>query len=257
MRILIIRHAEPDYTVDGLTEKGKREAELLSRRLASAQMDHIYLSPLGRARDTAAYTLQKLGREGTVLPWLAEFRGHIWDEDRGRMRVPWDLKPARWQGNPLLMEEDRWWQDPLFAGSNVGEIWQETVDGLDAVLEKHGYRRRGGVWQAIRPNQETVAFFCHFGIGSALLSHLTHIPVYALWQGTCMLPSSVTTVVTQEREEGIADWRCISLGDLSHLYAAGESPSLYAMFPETYNGADSTCPDEWPQGPARSAKPMW
>ena len=33
MRILLIRHAEPDYTVDGLTPKGKTEAELLSRRI--------------------------------------------------------------------------------------------------------------------------------------------------------------------------------------------------------------------------------
>ena len=257
MRILIIRHAEPDYKIDGLTEKGKREAALLSRKLVRTPMHHIYLSPLGRAKDTAAYTLDRLGREGTVLPWLAEFRGHIWDEKRQRPTIPWDLRPAFWQEKPLLTDPERWIEDPLFAGSDVGAVWQETVRGLDTVLDRHGYRRKSGVWEAVRPNQETIAFFCHFGIGSAILSYLTHIPVVPLWQGTCMLPSSVTTVVTQERDEGIADWRCISLGDLSHLYEAEESPSLYAMFPETYNGADNTCPDNWPDSPAKNAKPMW
>ena len=34
MTIYIIRHAEPDYARDSLTEKGWREAELLSHRLA-------------------------------------------------------------------------------------------------------------------------------------------------------------------------------------------------------------------------------
>ena len=34
MTIYIIRHAEPDYARDSLTEKGWREAALLSHRLA-------------------------------------------------------------------------------------------------------------------------------------------------------------------------------------------------------------------------------
>ena len=29
MKILIIRHGDPDYSIDSLTEKGWREAELL------------------------------------------------------------------------------------------------------------------------------------------------------------------------------------------------------------------------------------
>ena len=30
MKLLIVRHAEPDYSIDSLTEKGWREAEYLS-----------------------------------------------------------------------------------------------------------------------------------------------------------------------------------------------------------------------------------
>ena len=257
MRILIIRHAEPDYTVDGLTEKGKREAGLLALRLKDTPMDRIYLSPRGRAQQTAAPALDLLGRGGETLPWLEEFRGHFFDPDINRMRIPWDLKPAMWQGEKLLMDEDRWTEHPMFAGSDVPQVWKETCEGLDNVLRENGYVREGGCYRVVRRNMDTLAFFCHFGIGSAILSRLTHIPVIALWQGTCMLPSSITTVVTQEREDGLCDWRCVCMGDLTHLYAAREKASLYAMFPETWNGVDTTCPDDWPEGGPRDARPMW
>ena len=75
MKILIIRHAEPDYARDSLTEKGFREAELLSARLCRMSIRDFFVSPLGRARATAAPTLARLGREAEVLPWLREFHG--------------------------------------------------------------------------------------------------------------------------------------------------------------------------------------
>lgn len=37
MRIFIIRHGDPDYSIDGLTEKGKREAELLRERWSARE----------------------------------------------------------------------------------------------------------------------------------------------------------------------------------------------------------------------------
>ena len=60
MKILIIRHGDPDYSIDSLTEKGWREAELLSERLKDAGITSFYCSPLGRANDTAKPTLDKL-----------------------------------------------------------------------------------------------------------------------------------------------------------------------------------------------------
>ena len=34
MRLLIVRHGDPDYSIDSLTEKGWKEAEYLSERLS-------------------------------------------------------------------------------------------------------------------------------------------------------------------------------------------------------------------------------
>ncbi len=53
MRILLIRHGDPDYVNDTLTEKGRREAALLAKRAVSMNMGECYKSPLGRAKDTA------------------------------------------------------------------------------------------------------------------------------------------------------------------------------------------------------------
>ena len=66
MRLLIIRHGDPDYSIDSLTEKGKREAELLSERLIHEKMDAIYCSPLGRAKATAEPTLRRSGRSAVT-----------------------------------------------------------------------------------------------------------------------------------------------------------------------------------------------
>ncbi|MBQ1268927.1 MAG: histidine phosphatase family protein, partial [Clostridia bacterium] len=53
MRLLFIRHADPDYSIDSLTAKGFEEAELLAEKLKSEKIDYAYVSPLGRAQKTA------------------------------------------------------------------------------------------------------------------------------------------------------------------------------------------------------------
>ena len=54
MKILLIRHGDPDYEKDSLTEKGWHEAELLAQRMAELEIQSFYVSPLGRSKDTAS-----------------------------------------------------------------------------------------------------------------------------------------------------------------------------------------------------------
>lgn len=89
MKLLIIRHADPNYEKDTLTEKGWKEAKLLSDRIAAMDIKDFYVSPLGRARDTANVTLNKINRTAEVLPWLREFDVLICDEETGRLRICW------------------------------------------------------------------------------------------------------------------------------------------------------------------------
>ncbi len=64
MRLLLIRHGDPDYERDTLTEKGRREADYLAERLSRLDIAAFYTSPLGRAKDTAAPTLARVGWNG-------------------------------------------------------------------------------------------------------------------------------------------------------------------------------------------------
>lgn len=45
MRLIFIRHGDPDYVHDTLTEKGKREAELLAQRVKNWDVSKFYVSP--------------------------------------------------------------------------------------------------------------------------------------------------------------------------------------------------------------------
>jgi len=131
MKILIVRHAEPDYAIDGLTPKGHREAELLSRKLAPMTVKNFYQSPLGRAQLTAGYTLRACGRTAETLPWLREFEGKVPDPATGAERICWDLRPEHWEGREQLYSLSDWTTDDLLRGGNVAEQWQRVCDGAD------------------------------------------------------------------------------------------------------------------------------
>ncbi len=243
MKIYLIRHAEPDYHIDGLTPKGKTEAELLARRLSRYTIRDCYVSPLNRARMTAEPALKLLGKEAEVLPWLQEFRGVYPDPETGVTRhVAWDLKPRVWTAFAGSMTAETWLDNPLFKGGNVREIWQETTEGIDALLGRYGYRKDGPVWLCDRNGRDAIALFCHFGMAMAILAYLTDQSPMVLWHHAVCLPSSVTEIRTEERIPGEISFRLVRLGDLAHLEDAGEPFSTHALYPEQYTGIDSTNP---------------
>ena len=234
MKLLIIRHADPDYSIDSLTEKGHREAALLAERMAKMKIDAFYVSPLGRARDTAGYTLRKMGREATICDWLREFPAQV-NKPNEAQDCAWDWMPADWTKYPGFFDRDAWMHHPVMEAADVPEIYANVCAGLDALLENHGYKREGGYYRALRANRDTVVLFCHFGLECVLLSHLLNVSPMILWHGFCAAPSSVTTLYTEEREEGIAYFRTAAFGDTSHLYVADEPPAFSARFCETFD----------------------
>lgn len=235
MRLMIIRHADPDYSIDSLTETGWEEAELLSERMVKIKAKEYYVSPLGRAKDTASCTLNKLGREAIVCDWLQEFPATIRRPDQNGEEVyVWDWLPQDWSKEPLLLDRIEWKNVPVIKEGNVGEQYDAICSQFDALLEKHGYVRDGLIYRAVHPNQDTLVFFCHYGLECVLLSHLLNISPYVLFHGFCAAPSSVTTIYTEERREGIVSFRAQSMGDLSHLYAEGREASFAARFCECY-----------------------
>ena len=238
MRLIIIRHGDPNYFIDSLTPTGWQEAELLSERIRKLDVKAFYVSPLGRAQDTASLTLKKMGRTAETLPWLREFAPrihHPWNE---HVTCVWDWLPQEWTGNPQFYDPDRWCEVPVMAEAGVPQEVKWVHEGFDDLLARHGYVRCGKYYKAEKSNSDTIVLFCHFGLECVLLSHLLNVSPMVLWHGTCAAPTSVTTVYTEERREGIASFRIAAFGDTSHLYVADQDPSFSGRFCECFTNTD-------------------
>ena len=239
MRLLLIRHGDPDYTVDGLTEVGKREAKLLAERIAPMEIAEYFVSTMGRARATARPTLERAGRTARECDWLREFSIGVERPDcQGLSHVPWDWLPQDWSRDPILLDRERWAEHPIFAAKDLRGAYHRVVASFEEVLAGYGYVREGLVYRVRRQSTETLAFFCHFGVSCVLMSRLMNVSPMVLWHGLAMAPASVTTIYTEERRPGIASFRAAAVGDISHLYAHGVEPSFSARFCEVWGNGD-------------------
>ena len=238
MKLIFIRHGDPDYEKDSLTEKGWREAEILAKRVATWDIKQIYCSPLGRAKDTCSVSLKETGREAITCDWLKEFSLVLTDPVTGEKRIPWDFKPSEWLDIPQYQDPDKWFTTPFMRTGPIEETAREVYAGFDSILASHGYRREGRWYRAERPNRDTIAFVCHFGVECLLLSYLYHVSPVLLWHYTLARTTSVTTLASEEREEGIALFRCLSYGDVSHLSIAKKEPTFAGRFCERYIDMD-------------------
>ncbi|PVZ12113.1 histidine phosphatase family protein [Actinomycetospora cinnamomea] len=167
MQLLLVRHAEPlaaDAT-DGvgadpaLSPRGSEQAETLGRWVAGTPDRHaiaeVVVSPMRRARETAAPAAAVLGLEPVVVDDLAEF-------DRGRASYrpvhERDASDPDWQAIragrfPSFVDAD------AFAG--------RVRAAVDGIVERHGRR-------------DTVLVVCHAGVINTYLTGLLglELPLY-------------------------------------------------------------------------------
>lgn len=235
MRIIIVRHGDPDYEHDTLTKTGWREAELAADKLSKMDIKAFYVSPLGRAQDTAGCTLKRMNRTATTHEWMREFAGKIWRPDvSDREMICWDWLPEDMEKQPGLYDKDLWLDTDAMKNGAIRKEYDWVCAGLDALLKEHGYEREGLHYRAVRPNNDTIVLFCHFGVEGVMLSHLLNVSPMVMWHGFCAAPASMTSIYTEERREGIASFRVNEFGSTEHLYVAGEKPSFSARFCECY-----------------------
>ena len=250
MKLMIIRHGDPDYAHDSLTAQGRVEAAALADYLAErrAELTHIYVSPLGRAQATANYTLEKLGRTAETLDWLREFPAKVrfWEdpqleaampcefESEKKGRIAWDILPEYLMANEDYFHKDHWRRTAVCQHSDMEAVYDRVAAGLDELLARHGYVREGSFYRVEQSNADTLVLFCHFGLECVILSHLLGISPFALWHGFCALPTSITVINTEERRQGIALWRTTHFGDLYHLARRGIPESFHARFCERF-----------------------
>ena len=248
MRLLFVRHAEPNYENDCLTEKGVREALLLAERMKKEQWAECYCSSMNRARQTAAPFLEATGSTAEYCDWLREFEHTVVLPDGSKSHIAWDLAPKVWTEEAEHYDKDVWYLSRIAKSGHLEEFAKQVTEGFDAVLAEHGYVRRTGegerdgrgiMYDAVAPNHDTLLFVCHFGVMSVILGHLLGLSPMQLWHTTGAPCSSLTQVYTEEIEEGTAIFRVNFYGDISHLYVADE--------PLSFNPRLTECAGDPPQ----------
>lgn len=221
MRILLVRHAEPDYATDSLTHAGVREAEALGKRLGKHGVDRLFCSPLGRARETASHIARNCGLEPIVLPWTAEMGGLQVDASRWTNSQAWDIHGEDIRVLAPCRGQATWTQVEPFCDTSAHAEFVRVQKASDAWLESLGYLREDGRYRIIAGHREVVCLACHGGFGLTWLAHLLELPVPMVWAGFFLPCSSVTTILFDERSPTWAVPRVIGLGDIAHLYQAG------------------------------------
>ena len=177
MRIIFVRHGEPDYANDCLTALGRTQAEAAAERLRGEGIDTVFSSPYGRALETASVVSDRLGIGPVhVLDFMHELHwgsvsggplfanGHPWHIADELSRTGWDLTRTDWP------------EHPFFADNRVTESAACVMEKTDAWLASLGYDRDGDYYRCARENRRTVALFSHGGSSVAMLSRILNLP---------------------------------------------------------------------------------
>ncbi len=223
MLLYIIRHGEPDYKTDTLTEAGQTQAQALVERLCNAGIEAIYSSPMGRAAQTAAPTAAHLGLPVQIEPWAEELgRESQTPYPDGKMKNIYLVPPtalATQENRDISMETclDRC---PGLCENGFSARYHYVARGLDDLLSRHGYERDDrGFYRASAPNDRRIALFCHAGMSRMAISHLFNIPYQLVGAILAIHFTGITLVQFSEKAEAgeIIGPRLCSIGDIGHL----------------------------------------
>ena len=222
MRIVFVRHGEPDYAHDCLTERGRIQAQAAAERLREEGIGEIYSSPLGRAAETAVFTSEALGLPVRTLDYMREL--HWGSTDGTPMPAdghPWDLADMlAAEGRDLT--DPAWREHPYFRNNKVTAEADHVARKTDEWLRTLGYERNGAYYRCLRPDdrQATVALFSHGGSSAAAMGHILHLPFpYAC--ALFHIEFTGITIIRLDRNPGRQALPCLELAnDGRHIRGA-------------------------------------
>ena len=175
MDIFYIRHGDPNYETTDLTEKGWNQARKAAEYFHNIKLDKIFAGTISRAYHTAVPTAEDHKMEIIPLDWarediawegIADYR----DDNHKTWIISIDKYTKRMkklQKNPL------WYKDELFplkVGNEIERVQKEINNFFSSI---HIDRNRSyRTYLSTGENPKTIAFFCHGGIGTEILSSI-------------------------------------------------------------------------------------
>lgn len=222
MEIVLVRHGEPEWVVDGmnidyppLTERGHRQAAHMARALAPEQFDEIFVSPLERARQTAAPLYAETGRDEVVHSWLREIRSPVW---QGTPREKADAAFAEERRKP---SHERWHGLSELGGEANRDFIARIREGCGLFLAERGIELLAGdlpVWRIENPDAR-ICLVAHAGTNSAIISYMLGLqPTPWEWDRFVLGHASITRLEALELGDGFT-FALTRLADVEHLSA--------------------------------------
>lgn len=181
MRLIFVRHGDPDYQNDCLTDIGRRQATNTATRLHDEKIKAIYASSNGRAIETASYTAKDHGLDVQVLDYMHE----IWWGDKDQnidesQKIPfeghpWSISYKLLTEHPEYAGDKEWSEHPYFKNNICMDYFDRINSGIDELLAQYGLKREGNFYRCMEECSDTIALFAHGGSGAILFSHLLSI----------------------------------------------------------------------------------
>lgn len=224
MLLYYIRHGEPIYNPNTLTELGKKQAEALSNRLTLCGLDEIYSSSSNRAIETARPAADKLNLKIRILDECNE--DYAWigftDIDRTDGKRKWfyqiDEIKKLFISDEVRLLGKKWYEHEIFANTNLQNNIERIEKFTYKFIEELGYKHKQNenLYEAVMPNEKKIALFAHEGFGMAFLSVLLDIPYSMLCTHIGLGHSGMTVIKFSGNSEVIP---CVlQLSNDSHIY---------------------------------------
>lgn len=232
MLLFYVRHGDPIYDPDSLTELGMTQAEALVHRMKECNPDRIYASSSNRAIMTAEPTARYLKKEIEILDWCNEcYVG-------GEFRVEKEGGGTAWcfydpgmrsilNSNEVRKLDKEWYDHPAFANtlfkSGIQRVQREVDNFMLSLGYEHDKDRNGYI--PVKPNNERIALFAHQGFGFVFLSCLLDIPYPFISLRFDMSTSNMTVIEFGDGDLVIP--KVLQLSNDSHIFAAGMSTDYH------------------------------
>ena len=224
MIFFLVRHGDPIYRPDSLTELGHKQAAALVERFQRYGLDAIYSSTSIRAQMTAQPTADAMRMEIQLCPWAHE---NLVLEDmcvynaEGKRLWAFGQQYIKEQFNrpDVLALGEKWYTHPLFAETRFG-AGEERIDReVDAFFLSLGLRhdRENNCFEKVGETMDRVALFAHQGFGLSFLSSVLGIPYPLVATHMNISHSSVTVIHFDENYPKIFA-RVLQLANDSHLF---------------------------------------
>ena len=230
MLLFFVRHGDPIYSPDSLTEQGQLQAEALVARMKLCAPEKIFASSSNRAILTAKPTAEYFGQEIEILDWCNEH--YAWQDltvalDDGCRTWAFAHKPTveLFASEEIRRLDKEWYTHEAFKDTSYEKGILRIQRETDGFMKNLGFIHKDNGYFAENPSYKRVALFAHQGFGLAFLSCLLDLP-YPMMSTRFDMGHSGMTVI-EFSDSGFSVPKVLQLSNDSHIFKSVSLKTCY------------------------------